>query len=243
MQDESTRERALQKIETVYAKRSQRRATRTVRAAAVQDELAQHRWLAYGQALAATGLCPLAQRSILDVGCQWGTFLGRCREDWGQNDPGRLCGIDLMDEWVQEGLQRFDFLDLRHGSADRLPWEDASFDLVHQGMVFSSVLDSGLRAGIASEIARVLRANGTLLWYDFFFNPKNPDTIGMTLQRVRQLYPNWVIRYRRRITLAAPLARRLQRISARSVVWLTAFKILNFHHLIVLEKPGPKRNR
>ena len=210
MQDESTRERALQKIETVYAKRSQRRATRTVRAAAVQDELAQHRWLAYGQALAATGLCPLAQRSILDVGCQWGTFLGRCREDWGQNDPGRLCGIDLMDEWVQEGLQRYDFLDLRHGSADRLPWEDASFDLVHQGMVFSSVLDSGLRAGIASEIARVLRANGTLLWYDFF---------------------------------AAPLARRLQRISARSVVWLTAFKILNFHHLIVLEKPGPKRNR
>jgi ubiquinone/menaquinone biosynthesis C-methylase UbiE len=147
-----------------------------------------------------------------------------------------------MEEWVARGRESYDFIDLRCGSADCLPWEDDSFDIVHQAMLFSSVLDADLREVIAAEMRRVVRPDGYVLWYDFFFNPVNPDTIGMTLRRVRTLFPEWPMVDRARVTLAPPLSRVLQRVWCGGVKLLSRVRMLNFHYLILLQKPGtPQR--
>jgi ubiquinone/menaquinone biosynthesis C-methylase UbiE len=179
---------------------------------------------------------PLGRCDVLDVGCQWGAWLAWCRQAWG-HDGGRLCGIDLMREWIDKGKARYDFLDLRHGSGDRLPWDDETFDLVHQGMVFSSVLDADLREGIAAEMRRMVRPGGHVLWYDFFFNPINRDTVGMTYRRVKRYFPGWTTMARDRVTLAPPLSRVLGRIGPNAIDLLTSLRFLNFHYLILLRKP------
>jgi SAM-dependent methyltransferase len=232
-QGNADRREALERIRAVYTRRMHRKKEFHGQAPQEQRPSDRRRWAAYGKLLAQARLLPLAQRDILDVGCQSGTWLALCRLDWGQQG-GQLCGLDLMEDWVKTGRRLYEYLDLQCGSGDRLPWPDGSFDLVHQGMVFSSVLEAHLRDGIAAEMRRVVRPGGYVLWYDFFFNPKNPDTVGMTMRRVRRHFPGWKVVARRRITLVPPLARVLQRVSGRAVDALTALRIFNTHHLILL---------
>jgi SAM-dependent methyltransferase len=67
-------------------------------------------------------------RSVLDVGC--GT--GRALEWYAQHIPDltRLAGVDPSDDMVERARQRVPSAELRVASADALPFEDASFDLV-----------------------------------------------------------------------------------------------------------------
>lgn len=233
--NEVARQAALDEIRRIYADRLRRRDeldTRDPNRLAHTDRI---KWSAYGRMLERNRQVPLGKRDVLDVGCQWGTWLALCREQWGQ-EGGQLCGIELMEPWAERGRRLYPFIDLHSGSGDQLPWPDASFDLVHQGMVFSSVRNAELRDAIAAEIRRVVRPGGYVLWYDFFFNPTNRNTVGMTLPRVRSYFPEWRIVDRARVTLAPPVSRMLERISGGAVEVLTAMKVLNFHHLILLQK-------
>ncbi len=234
---ESTREQALKHVEDIYRTRMHDGRERALEAEDKPYPRERVRWAAYKKVLERSGLLPLGPRDVLDLGCQWGTWLAVCRTEWGQT-TGRLCGVDLMPEWVDKGRRLYPYLDLMKGSGDRLPWDADSFDLVHQGMVFSSVLSADLREALAADMRRVVRPGGYVLWYDFFFNPKNPDTIGMTLRRVRDLFPGWTMAYRARETPAAPLSRLIERVWGGGVAVISALKALNFHHLILLNKPG-----
>src|SRR6266550_3411093 len=65
---------------------------------------------------------------------------------------------------------------LECGSATELPFEAGTYDLVLQATLFSSVLDAGVKGRIATEMLRVLRPNGAILWYDLRIdNPRNLD--------------------------------------------------------------------
>ncbi len=229
-------QQSLDRIRQVYQGRIQRRDEADARDPRRGERTDRIKAGDYRRLLSRNGLIPLNSRDILDVGCQWGTWLARCRQEWGHRD-GRLCGIELMDQWVARGRDTYGFVDLRCGSADQLPWPDDSFDLVHQAMLFSSVPDGDLRGAIAAEMRRVLRPGGHVLWYDFFFNPVNPDTVGMTLSRVRALFPGWRVADRARVTLAPPLARILRRVWEPAVDVLSKARILNFHYLVLLDKP------
>ena len=233
----SRRERSLERIREVYRQRMRRRDQADARNPDRNARTDRIKAEGYRRLLDRNGLLPLNSRDILDVGCQWGTWLAQCRQEWGQQG-GRLCGIELMEEWVARGRELCDFLDLRCGSADRLPWVDDSFDIVHQAMLLSSVLDPKLRQAIAAEMQRMVRPGGYVLWYDFFWNPINPDTVGMTLGRVRALFPDWLLIARARVTLAPPLSRIIERIWGRGVDLLSRISILNAYYLILLRKPG-----
>lgn len=94
-------------------------------------------------------------------------------------------------------------------AGDELPFADRTFDIVEQSMLFSSVLDDGLRALVASEMLRVLKPDGFVLWYDFrVANPRNPDLRPVPLAEVARLFPACRLDFRR-TTLVPPLARRL----------------------------------
>ncbi len=104
----------------------------------------------------------LAGGSALEVGCGSGYFLHRLRE-YG---AVRAAGIDLMDDRIAAARERYPTLELVAGDASKLPWEDASFDVVAQLTCLSSVLDESLRAAIAAEMWRVLRPGGVIVSYD-----------------------------------------------------------------------------
>jgi SAM-dependent methyltransferase len=155
-------------------------------------------------------------------------------------DPGpeNLSGIELRPEPVDKARQLNPFLDILCGSAVDLPWSDDAFHLVCQHTVFTSILDTHMKAQVASEMDRVLRPGGAILWYDFMYdNPGNPDVRGIKAAEIRALFPHFDIRLRR-ITLAPPIARRLpERLLPVVYPLLSAIPILRTHYLGLLHKP------
>ncbi|HEY6836875.1 MAG TPA: class I SAM-dependent methyltransferase [Gaiellaceae bacterium] len=97
---------------------------------------------------------------VLDVGCGNGYFLHRLQE-YG---AGECHGIDLMENRIAEGGQRYPTLKLQVGSATELPYTNGEFDLVTQFTCLSSILDGDVRMAAAREMRRV--AGGWILSYD-----------------------------------------------------------------------------
>jgi len=233
------RNRALDEIRDRYHERDERRRNFTEARRRADVGIRRRTASAYDRLLRAGGLLPLGARRILDIGCGEADFLQRCRRTWGQQQAA-LCGIDLLQERV-EALQRAaPYLELRCGGADTIPWPDASFDLIHRSMLFSSIREESLRRMIASEMGRVTRPHGHLLWYDFVWNPTNRATVGMPLKRVMSHFPGWALVGRRRVTVAPPIARALSRLPERLITALEACRFLNLFELVLLRKPGPQ---
>src|SRR5262249_7631701 len=157
--------------------------------------------------LERSGRLPLGNRRVLDLGCGDGEVIaGLVR--WGAR-PERLVGVDVRTDAVACAQARWP--EIRFGVADAtaLPYRDASFDLALCFTLFTSILDDGIARRVASEVRRVLRPGGALLWYDFRVgNPWNPNVRGMPRRSVRELFPGWPGTFRL-VTLLPPLARRL----------------------------------
>jgi SAM-dependent methyltransferase len=113
------------------------------------------------------------------------------------------------------------------------------FDLVCQHTVFTSILDPVLRQQIASEMARVLRPGGAVLWYDFLYdNPRNPDVRGAGAKEIRDLFQSFDI-HLSKVTLAPFIERRLPKLGLPLWYWLlTSLPPLRTHYLALLVKTG-----
>ena len=150
----------------------------------------------------------LGEKKILDVGCGTGYSLREFIQ-WGAR-PENLVGIDLLPDRVAEARSLFpEAVTIRCGNAERLDLPDASFDLVHQSTVFTSIFDPALKRKIAAEMIRGLKPDGLIVWYDFSFdNPHNPDVRGVKKREIHELFRGCGISLRR-TTLAPPISRRL----------------------------------
>jgi ubiquinone/menaquinone biosynthesis C-methylase UbiE len=199
-----------QRLRHAYARRNARSAdARYVRSPGDRYIIAR-RDEALARLLRRRRLLPLAGKRIVDVGCGSGDVL-RTLVRLGA-EPALLAGVDLLPERVAAASDRSPEIDLRVADAAALPFADATFDLALQFTLISSVLDDAVRRRIAAETLRVLRPGGTLVWYDFVWNPLNRATRGVPLRDLRALYPGCAIDSRR-VTLAPPLARLLARVS------------------------------
>lgn len=197
--------------------------------------LRQSRERAVLAALRRTGMVPLTGREILDVGCGGGQWLADF-ETWGA-DRTRLAGIDLIHARIESARARLTpGADLRQGDASELPWPDGRFDIVLQSMLFSSVLADAMRRAIAGQMMRVLAPGGAIVWNDFFVdNPRNPAVRGVRRAEIARLFPSFRVE-RRRITLAAPVARAVAPRSELAAIALEALRVLNTHYLCVLTR-------
>ena len=112
---------------------------------------------------------------VLDVGCGLGLFLIGAAK---RLSTGRAVGID---KWQQEDLSGnnaagtlsnamiegvAEKVEVHTGDARKLPFDDASFDVVLSSMALHNIYNAGERETAVREIARVLKAGGRVLIVD-----------------------------------------------------------------------------
>jgi len=185
--------------------------------------------------LRKSGAFPMPRASIADVGCGNGNWLLEFLQ-WGAV-AANLHGIDLLPDRIAYARERLPGVDLRCGDARNLPWPDASFDLVTQFTVFSSIPDTEVQAAVASGMLRVLRPGGRILWYDCrYSNPSRAAVAGLSRNDIRKLFPSCSIRFAA-TTLVPPIARIVAR---RSWALAAAMEGLRFTctHLAAVITPG-----
>jgi ubiquinone/menaquinone biosynthesis C-methylase UbiE len=112
---------------------------------------------------------------VLDVGCGLGLFLIGAAK---RLRTGRAVGIDLwqaedlsgntpagtLDNAMLEG--EAEKVEVHTGDARKLPFDDASFDVVLSSMALHNIYDAGERKTAVREIARVLKPGGCVLILD-----------------------------------------------------------------------------
>jgi len=177
----------------------------------------------------------LESKQILEVGCGTGQWL-RDFIKWGAR-PENVTGVELLSDRVAEAVHLCPKeMHIQRGNAAKLEFADAAFDLVLQSAVFTSVLDTTVKQQIASEMLRVVKSDGLIVWYDYHVNnPWNPDVRGVKKGEIHTLFPGCQIKLQR-VTLAPPLARWIARRA-----WLLAFlleriPLLCTHYIGIIRK-------
>ncbi|MBV9557809.1 MAG: class I SAM-dependent methyltransferase [Pseudolabrys sp.] len=224
----------IDRIRAVYSDRIRRLSGRYSLFAPGELYMNQRREEEILRLLAKHGKADLSGIRVLEIGCGRGApLLDWCR--WGAM-PSSLHGVDLMEVFVQHARDLVPGAGLLVASGDRLPYRDRSFDVVVQLTVFTSILDARLRRAVAAEMCRVTARGGLILWYDFRYpNPRNPNVRAVRLPELRQLFPGWRADVRS-LTLLAPIARSLGRVSfglCRFLEWLPP---LRSHYLAVFKR-------
>lgn len=187
--------------------------------------------------LKRVGFEGLGDIKMLEVGCGDGRRLRNFQRLGAV--PANQYGVELIDFYVRDAACLSSNCTITQGNAAALEFEDASFDLVFQRTVFSSVLDPGVRQRIAREMVRVLKDDGLILWYDIRYNnPSNPDVRGIGREEIEQLFAGCACDTRA-VSLAPPLARRLAPLSWILCMVAEKLKPLRTHYLATIRKnPG-----
>jgi SAM-dependent methyltransferase len=186
------------------------------------------------RALAEANMFPLEAKTVADIGCGPGDWLLDFLR-WGAHAEN-LCGIDLDTKRIETARQRLPASSLSSGDATNLPWRSGSIDIVLQFTMFTSILDPLMKKAVAGEMARVVKPEGLILWYDFCFNNlANSAVQGIPPREVRELFPGFNAQIRR-MTLAPPLARALVPLSWTGAVMLESIPLLRTHCLAVIRK-------
>ena len=185
------------------------------------------------------GFALLDTYKILEIGCGTGHWLREFIK-WGAR-PEKIAGVDLLSDRVTEAKKLCpDAVQIQCGSAADLTFPDDTFDLVLQSTVFTSVLDFSMKQRMASEMLRVVKSDGLILWYDYHVNnPWNSDVRGVKRQEISQLFPGCLIKLQR-ITLAPPLVRLLAPYSWLACYLLGKVPWLCTHYLGVIRKEQTK---
>jgi SAM-dependent methyltransferase len=186
-------------------------------------------------ALRHANLYPLHGRRVVDIGCGVGTWLLEFAQ-WGA-EPEDLAGIDLMPARIEGTRRRMPQADLHVGSASDLPWDDESFDLVSQMIVFSTFADPALKRAVAREMLRVLKPGGAILWVDMRVNnPRNPEVKGVRKAEIRELFPGCALELAPAL-LAPPLSRLIAGRAWALGEALHALPFLRSHYAGLIRKP------
>jgi len=196
----------------------------------------QERQRATLRLLVNLGWHDLSTRRVVEVGCGSGGNLIELVRD-GFN-PANLQGIELLEERYKHARRNLpSIVRLLLGDACEADIPPASQDLVLQSTVFSSLLDDGYQQHLANIMWRWVCPGGGVLWYDFTVdNPRNLDVRGVPVKRVRTLFPEGRIRWKR-ITLAPPIARWTTRVHPSLYSVFNVIPLLRTHILAWIEKP------
>lgn len=183
--------------------------------------------------LIQNGVNNLAGLKLLEVGCGSGGVLHEYLNIG--ISASALFGIDLLFDRLLEAQNRIPIAGISNADGQNLPFPEEKFDLVVQYTAFSSVLDPIVKKNMALEMLRVLKPQGRVIWYDFWWNPTNRQTKGITPREIKLLFPNSSYQFQK-ITLAPPITRKLISFSKKAVVLLEKLGVFNTHYLAIIKK-------
>jgi SAM-dependent methyltransferase len=195
----------------------------------------RERILALIRLLRVAALQPVSRRTVLEIGCGSGSNLLQLILLGFR--PENLTANELLDHRAQEARHNLPAaVRVITGDAAELDLSDASFDVVMQSTVFSSILDDSLQQKLASRMWSLVKPGGGVLWYDFVYdNPRNRDVRGVPMGRVKQLFPDGAVAFRR-VTLAPPIGRPLSSITPCLYSLFNLFPFLRSHRLCWIGK-------
>ena len=200
------------------------------------NRLLQERQRALLRLFARAGVEAVDALRLTEVGCgSGGNLLELLHLGFA---PAHLQGIELLPERFAQAQERLPAaVRLLPGDATVADVPPASQDLVLQSTVFSSLLDDAFQQHLADVMWTWLRPGGAVIWYDFTVdNPRNADVRGVSVARIRQLFPRGQLTAQR-VTLAPPLAR----VACRVHPWLhdalNLLPLLRTHVLAWVAKP------
>jgi len=172
-------------------------------------------------------------KEILDFGCGEGFVLNLFNE-WGV-ESNLLIGVDISKKRINLAKSKFPQFRFTQINND-LPFEDNKFSLIIISTVFSSIINEIDRKYWVSELDRVLKLNGSILFYDMKINnPFNRKTKKVTKNELATLFYGYKIKINS-LTVWPHLARLLSIISIKFYPLLTKFKLLHTHYVAVLTK-------
>jgi ubiquinone/menaquinone biosynthesis C-methylase UbiE len=132
----------------------------------------------HGHVLSA--LAPLDFRSVLDIGCGTGALLRQVLVD---RPVVTVSGLDLSSRMLEVARRTLgDRIDLRVGDAERLPYENATFDVITCVDSFHHYPAPG---AVLNEMRRVLQPSGVFLLADFWL----PSPVRRPFNIVLRLLP------------------------------------------------------
>lgn len=102
-----------------------------------------------------TGLLRNGDR-LLEIGCGIGSVVHALSEK-----GHTVTGIDISQEAISYGLNKYGSVDLQVQAAEELPYDDESFDIILSFDLFEHIARIDMHVG---EVARVLRAGGYYLF-------------------------------------------------------------------------------
>jgi ubiquinone/menaquinone biosynthesis C-methylase UbiE len=194
--------------------------------------LLQQRQRGVIEVLQRCGITHLTQiQHLLEVGCGDGAVL---LEYGGLGIPIKsLHGSDVLPGRVTKAHTALPTVPFTCADGRALPYRSNSFDLVAVYTVMSSILDEDVQHRVARELMRVVKRDGIILCYDFWLNPNNPNTRGVTRADLQRWFPDSRM-IARRITLAPPISRRLVKHSWWLGTLLESLRVFNTHDLVAI---------
>lgn len=172
---------------------------------------------------------------VLEVGCGTGQVLEELAPA-GLGLAGAV-GVDLAAPRLHAAAGRLPALAFVQAEGSALPLADGAIGTAVAFTLFSSLLDDALAAGVARELARVVRPGGALVWYDLRrANPRNRAVRPWRRDEVAALFPDWAVDLAP-VTVVPPLARRLGPLTGALYPWLARVRPATTHLVGVLRRP------
>lgn len=143
---------------------------------------------------------------LLDLGCGDGALAA---SRLALESDLRWIGLDIRPDAIESAREQFHHAEFVVASADDVPLDAGSVDVVVARVLFSSLPSAPLEMRVANEIGRVLKPGGSLAWLDIRYgNPFNRSVHGMSAARISRLFPGWHAELQA-AGLLPPIARRL----------------------------------
>lgn len=172
---------------------------------------------------------------VIEIGCGAGGNLAELIK-FGFS-PENLCGIDLLKERTAMARHRLPaVVQIIHGDALTAALPHTQYDIIYVSTVFSSILNDDFQNLLSERIWSILKPGGMIVWYDFVYdNPNNRDVRGVSLSRVKQLFPLGKLKSQR-LTLAPPVSRRVTKLHPSFYSVLNVIPWLRTHILCAIHK-------
>lgn len=176
----------------------------------------------------------LSDKKILEIGCAGGDII-QLLIDLGAEEKN-ISGIDIRQNRLKDCKKIFPKSKINYMDARKLNFDDNSFDVITVFTFFSSLLNENYQNEVSSELIRVLKPKGIIVYYDFRYdNPFNPNVIGINKNKLMCFFKNMSIDINL-ITLIPPLARSLGVLNRFLYSGLSFFPFLKSHYLAIVQK-------